>query len=313
MTRAIVTTSATFGRFSDAPVEQLRSAGYEVRFVERNDRAGLLVALADAEAWIVGFEPVNAETLAAAPDVRVVAKCGVGLDNFDFEYLRSRHIDWLNVPGGNSGAVAEYAIGQLLALTRGVAVNDRLVRGGAWRPIVGRGLDGLTLGIVGFGNIGTRVGVLARAFGMRILITDPIVNETALAAVDGRAVALHKLLAGADAVTLHVPLAGDTWHLIGAAEFAAMRPSTFLVNTARGGVVDEAALVSALRDGRIAGAALDVTEAEPLPADSPLRGAPNLLLSPHTAGYSDTALATVTMSCAESLLAALADASEPVR
>ena len=305
MSRVVVTSSVTFGKFSDAPVQLLRDAGYEVRFVGRDDRAGLLDALRDATAWIAGFEPVDAQTLDGAPDVQVVAKCGVGLDNFDLDYLRGRDIGWFNVPGGNSGAVAEYAIGQLLALARGVADNDRLVRDGGWRPVVGRGLDGATLGIVGYGAIGTRVGALARAFGMQVLVTDPVVDGPALAAVGGRAVPLPDLLAAADAVTLHVPLDETTHGLIGAREFAAMRPGTFLVNAARGGVVDETALVDALRAGTVAAAALDVTEQEPLPADSPLRDAPNLLLSPHTAGYSDTALATVTMTCAQSLLAAL--------
>ncbi len=301
----MVASSVTFGRYSEEPVQRLREAGYEVRLVERDDRPALLAALADAEAWVAGFEPVGAETLAAAPGIRVVAKCGVGLDTFDFDYLRSRGISWCNVPGGNSGAVAEYAIGQLLALARGVATNDGLVRGGGWRPVVGRGLDSRTLGIVGFGNIGKRVGRLARAFGMRIVVTDPVIDEALLADLGARAVPLPQLLGEADAVTLHVPLAPDTHHLIGEAELAAMRPEACLINAARGGVVDEVALVDALHSGAIAAAALDVSEIEPLPVDSALRSAPNLLLSPHTAGYSDTALAEVTRQCARNVLTAL--------
>jgi phosphoglycerate dehydrogenase-like enzyme len=301
----VVTSSPTFGQYSAAPVELLRDAGYEVRFVARDDRSGLLEALRDAAAWITGFEPVSAETLAAAPDIRVVGKCGAGMDNFDFDYLTSRGIGWVNVPGGNSGAVAEYTIGQLLALTRGIAANDRLVREGAWRPVVGRGLDGATLGVVGFGAIGRSVAALARAFGMSVLITDPAADPAAVAAVDGRAVPLEELLGAADAVSLHIPLVEATRHLIGAAELAAMKPTAYLINASRGGTVDEVALAHALREGQLAGAALDVAEQEPLPAESPLREVPNLLLSPHTAGYSDVALAIVTMSCAESLLAAL--------
>lgn len=305
MTPSVVASSVTFGRFSDEPTQRLRDAGYQVVFIDRDDRPGLLVALRDASAWIVGFEPVGVETLSDAPNVRVVAKCGAGMDNFDFDYLRSREIAWTNVPGGNSGAVAEYTIGQLLAVARGVASNDRLVRSGGWRAVVGRGLDGATLGIVGFGAIGKRVGLLARALGMNVLVTDPVIDPVALEAVGARVVSLPELLAAADAVTLHVPLADDTRGLIGARELALMRPTAFLVNSARGGIVDENALVAALADGAIAGAALDVVEQEPLPGDSPLLGASNLLLSPHTAGYSDTALAVVTMHCAEGLLAAL--------
>jgi D-3-phosphoglycerate dehydrogenase len=137
---------------------------------------------------------------------------------------------------------------------------------------------------------------------MRVLVADPFADPAALAEHGAEAVALPELLARADVVSLHVPLTEGTRHLIGAAELAAMRPGALLVNDSRGGTVDEAALVDALADGRLAGAALDVFEREPLPADSPLRSAPNLLLSSHTAGYSDTALAVVTMSCARSLL-----------
>jgi len=305
MSRVVVASSPTFGRYSDAPVELLRSAGCEVRFIARDDRPALAAALRDASAWITGFEPVGAATLDDAPHIRVVAKCGAGMDNFDHDYLHGRGIAWVNVPGGNSGAVAEYTLGQLIALARGVAANDRSVRNGVWRPVVGQGLDGRTLGVVGFGAIGRRVAALARAFGMNVLVTDPAVDAAVLADTAAAAVPLDELLRRSDAVSLHVPLVDSTRHLIGADELATMRPQALLVNDSRGGTVDEVALVAALRAGTIAGAALDATAREPLPADSPLLDAPNLLLSPHTAGYSDTALATVTMRCAESLLAAL--------
>jgi len=153
MSRVVVASSPTFGRYSDAPVELLRSAGCEVRFIARDDRPALAAALRDASAWITGFEPVGAATLDDAPHIRVVAKCGAGMDNFDHDYLHGRGIAWVNVPGGNSGAVAEYTLGQLIALARGVAANDRSVRNGVWRPVVGQGLDGRTLGVVGFGAI----------------------------------------------------------------------------------------------------------------------------------------------------------------
>ena len=305
MSRVVVASSPTFGRYSDAPVELLRSAGCEVRFIARDDRPALAAALRDASAWITGFEPVGAATLDDAPHIRVVAKCGAGMDNFDHDYLHGSGIAWVNVPGGNSGAVAEYTLGQLIALARGVAANDRSVRNGVWRPVVGQGLDGRTLGVVGFGAIGRRVAALARAFGMNVLVTDPAVDAAVLAETAAAAVPLDELLRRSDAVSLHVPLVDSTRHLIGADELATMRPQALLVNDSRGGTVDEVALVAALRAGTIAGAALDATAREPLPADSPLLDAPNLLLSPHTAGYSDTALATVTMRCAESLLAAL--------
>ena len=302
MGRTIVSSSPTFGRYSDAPLRLLHDAGCDVALLERGDREALAAALPRASAWIAGFEPVDASTLDAAPHIRVVAKCGAGMDNFDMEYLAARGIAAVNVPGGNSGAVAEYTIGQILALARGVARNDGAVRAVAWKPTVGQGLDGRVLGIVGFGAIGRRVAALAVPFGMQVVVADPLADPDALAEHGAQAVALPELLARADVVSLHVPLTEGTRHLIGAAELASMRPGSLLVNDSRGGIVDETALVGALVDGRLAGAALDVFEREPLPADSPLRDAPNLLLSSHTAGYSDTALAVVTMRCAQSLL-----------
>lgn len=303
----VVSSSPTFGRYSTEPVEMLRAAGCTVQLLERGDTEALRRALPDAHAWIVGFEPVDDSTLSAARDIQVVAKCGAGLDNFDRGYLAGRGIEVVSVPGGNSRAVAEYTMAQVLALARGVVVNDRAVRAAAWKPNIGMGLDGRTLGVVGFGAIGRRVATLASAFGMSILVADPFVDEAVLRAHDAESLHLPDLLARADVVSLHVPLTLETRHLIGAAELAAMSAHALLVNDSRGGVIDEDALCAALRDGAIGGAALDVFEREPLPADSPLMDVPNLILSSHTAGYSDSALATVTGQCAAYVLEKLRD------
>jgi D-3-phosphoglycerate dehydrogenase / 2-oxoglutarate reductase len=301
----VVSTSPSFGRYSEEPLERLRAAGCEVKLVPRDDRASLLDALGDAHAWIAGFEPVGAETLDGAPRMRVVAKCGAGMDNFDRPYLQGRGIAAVNVPGGNSGAVAEWAIAQLLALARGTIAADRAVRAGRWAPVVGAGLEGRTLGVVGLGRIGRRVADLARAFGMHVLAHDPGLDPGIMRDLGASPVTVGDLFNTADSVSLHVPLVDATRGLVGAAELDLLGPRGYLVSCSRGGVVDEAALLAALHGDRIAGAALDVFATEPLPADSPLRDAPNLLLSPHTAGYSDTALAEVTLQCADNVLAAL--------
>lgn len=305
MTWTVVSTSPSFGRTSAAPVERLRAAGCEVRLLPRDDRGALLEALVDADAWIAGFEPVAEETLGAAPHVSVVAKCGAGTDNFDRAYLERRGIRAVNVPGGNSGAVAEWAFAQLLTLARRPDEADRDVREGRWGPVVGAGLDGRTLGIVGMGRIGRRVADLARAFGMRVVAHDPGLGASEVEALGALPVALPELFERADDVSLHVPLVESTRGLVGAHELDLLGAAGHLVSCSRGGVVEEDALVAALHEGRIAGAALDVFAIEPLPQDSSLRGAPRLLLSPHTAGYSDTALARVTMQCADNLLDAL--------
>lgn len=305
MTWTVVSTSPSFGRYSQEPLTQLREAGCEVITLPANDRPALLTALATADAWIAGFEPVGAETLADATAIRVVAKCGAGMDNFDHPYLAERGIIAANVPGGNSDAVAEYAMGQVLALTRGIAANDHSIREGQWGPMVGTGLAGRTLGLIGFGRIGRRVTSLAKAFGMNVRVHDPGLNEAAFREAGVTSGTQADVLRAADIVSLHVPLTDGTRGLISDSELDLIGPEGFLVNCSRGGVIDESALIDALTEGRIAGAALDVFAIEPLPMDSPLRGAPRLLLSSHTAGYSDTALRTVTLQCATNVLTAL--------
>lgn len=303
--RTVISSSPSFGRYSQEPVALLRDAGCEVHLLERGDTRALLAALPGADAWIAGFEPVDATTLSGATRLKVVAKCGAGMDNFDLDYLAGRGIATVNVPGGNAGAVAEYTIAQVLSLARGLGPSDAATRAGRWSPTIGMGLQGRTLGVVGLGAIGREVARLATAFGMSVVVADPVADAGTVRAAGGELVGLPELLRRSDVVTLHVPLNEDTRHLIGAAELAAMPDHALLVNDSRGGVVDEQAVAAALHAGTLGGAALDVFEREPLAADDPLLTAPRLLLSPHTAGYSDAALAVVTHRCAESLLAAL--------
>jgi phosphoglycerate dehydrogenase-like enzyme len=298
----VLSTSPSFGRHSDAPVDLLRDAGCEVVLAPRLAEPDLIAELAHADAWIAGFEPVAAGTVGAASRLRVVAKCGAGMDNFDLAYLAERGIRAVNVPGGNAGAVAEYAVGLLIALARGIVATDATVRSGGWGPVVGTGLAGRTLGIVGLGRIGGRVAELGRALGMQVLAHDPGLADREIRLRGVVPAALPDLLAAADVVSLHVPLTAATRGLIGEPELGLLGPEGLLVSCSRGGVVDEVALCAALGDGTVRAAALDVFENEPLPADSPLRDAPRLLLSSHTAGYSDRALADVTWQCARNVL-----------
>lgn len=305
MTWTVVSSSPSFGRYSDEPLDLLRRSGCEVTLLTPGDRPALEAGLSRADAWVVGFEPVDDSTLADTAGVRVVAKCGAGMDNFDLPYLEGRGIAAVNVPGGNSDAVAEYVMGQLLALARGVAANDHSIRAGHWAPTVGTGLAGRRLGIVGFGRIGQRLAGMATAFGMTVVATDPAMDDASIAAHGAEPCDLDSLLRDADVVSLHVPLVDATRNLIDADALARMPAHALLLNCSRGGVVDEDALVDSLAAGRLGGAALDVFAHEPLAASSPLFGAPKLLLSSHTAGYSDTALHTVAMQCAQNVLDAL--------
>src|SRR5512142_2484676 len=252
--------------------------------------ADLATEVRDADALIVRNRTrVDAALLAQAPRLRVVGRLGVGLDNIDVAACRERNVTVVPATGANARAVAEYVIATALLLLRGAFASTSAVAAGAWPRAAlshGRELAGKTIGLVGFGGIGRLTGGLARAMGMQAIGFDPNVPAASSVWSDESTSprSLPELLAEADVVSLHVPLTTDTRHLIDAARIAAMKRDAILINTARGGVVDERALAEALRAGRIAGAALDVFEHEPLGAQTPLADCPNLLLTPHIAG-----------------------------
>ncbi len=276
------------------------------------DPAALHAALAGAQALIIrNRTQVNAALLTAAPGLRVLGRLGVGLYNIDLPACQARRIDVIPASGANADSVAEYVILALGSLLRGAFHSTAEITAGGWpreRLIGGREMAGKTLGIIGFGDIGRRVAKLADAFRMRILGHDPLLPATHAGWAETRTemVGLEELLARADAVTLHVPLTPETHGLLGPARLALMKPDAVLVNAARGGVVDEAALAAALRAGRLGGAALDVFAAEPLSPTHPLVGAPNLILSPHIAGATVESNARVSSLIAARVLVALA-------
>lgn len=252
--------------------------------------ADLLQAAADADALIVrNRTQVRGELLTAMRRCKVIGRLGVGLDNIDVDACRERGIHVAPAVGANARAVAEYVVAMALLLLRGAFLMSDRVASGAWpRAALTGGFEvqGRTLGIVGFGSIGQTTAVLARQLGMQVLACDRKgAAGTAASPVDGVALgSLATLLVASDVVSLHVPLTSETRGLIGAAELAAMKRGAALINVARGGVVEEAALAQALRSGHLRGAALDVFADEPLPAGSVLAGVPNLVLTPHIAG-----------------------------
>jgi (S)-sulfolactate dehydrogenase len=252
--------------------------------------ADLAREVRDADALIVRNRTrVDVALLAEAARLRVVGRLGVGLDNIDVEACRGRNVTVVPATGANARAVAEYVIATALLLLRGAFASTSAVAAGAWPRAAlshGRELAGKTIGLVGFGGIGRLTGGLARAMGMQAIGFDPNVPPASRVWSDESTSprSLPALLAEADVVSLHVPLTADTRHLIDASRIAGMKRDAILINTARGGVVDERALAEALRANRIAGAALDVFEHEPLGAESPLADCPHLLLTPHIAG-----------------------------
>lgn len=272
-----------------------------------DDREGLLATLADAEAVIVRNRTrVDTELLDHAPGLKVVGRLGVGLDNIDLRACESRGIAVCPATGANDVAVAEYAIAAALILLRGVWQATDDVIGGKWprTQSIGREISGKRLGLVGFGSIAREVAARARALGMVVSAFDPYLAVDDPAWSDVRASTLAELAKDCDVVSVHVPLTDETRHLIAQKFIRSMRPGAILVNTARGGVVDEQALAEALREGRLGGAALDVFESEPLDEASvaTFTDIPNLLLTPHIAGITEEANQRVSLLTARNVL-----------
>jgi phosphoglycerate dehydrogenase-like enzyme len=246
-------------------------------------RAEQLRLAADADGYITHLEPVDEEVFAAAPRLRVVSAGGVGYDHIDLDAATRHGVSVCICAGCNNHAVSELALGMMLALARQILPADRAVREGGWPRLVGPELWGKTLGVVGLGRVGKSVALIGRGLGMRVLATDiqwdvTFANEHQISYVP-----LPRLLRESDFVSLHCPLTPQTRGLMNAERLAQLKPAAYLINTARGPIIEEAALVAALRDGRIAGAGLDVFETEPHP-DNPYVAFPNVVLAPHLGG-----------------------------
>lgn len=277
-----------------------------------HDRAALLQAVRGTEALVVRNRcRVDADVLeAAGPSLAVVGRLGAGLDNIDTVACRAAGVQVVFARGANADAVCEYVFAGLLHLLRSLGAADAAVRAGAWprEGYSGGELSGRTLGLLGLGEVGRRMARRAHAFGLPTIGYDPVVggDSPLLRGVPVTVLGYEDVLTGADILSLHLPLLPATRGLIGREALARMRPGAILVNAARGGIVDEAALAEALRDGRLGGAVLDVREVEPPPQPDPLATAPRALLTPHIAGLTAEAQARVGLMVAEDILAVLA-------
>ncbi len=275
-----------------------------------DDRGRLLEVVGGADALIVrNRTQVDAALLSGASRLVVVGRLGVGLDNIDLEACASRSIAVRPATGANAVAVAEYVIAAVMALIRGSFFATGAVIGGDWPRAEATGFEvrGRTLGLIGYGAIARIVADLARGLGMAVVAHDPYVDPADPLWGATRNLPLAELLAASDAVSLHVPLTDDTRGLIGADEIAMMKPTAVLVNTARGGIVDETALISALSAGELRGAALDVFDREPVGAEEGkvFEDVPNLLLTPHVAGITEESNRRVSDMIADEVIAVL--------
>jgi len=302
---------------AQAGVETL-SAAHETAVRLGLDRPGLLALLAEPPGWdalVVRSQTwVDAELLdAAAPRLSVVGVASVGIDRIDVGAATRAGVMVVNAPTGNTIAAAEHTMALMLALLRHVPQADASVRIGEWdrARFTGRELRGKTLGIIGLGKIGRAVARRATGFEMRVITSDPYLTADQASEAGAKLVGMAELLHRSDVITVHTPLTAQTRNLLGRAQLDATRPGAFVLNVARGGIVDERALADALASGHLAGAAVDVYGTEPMAPDSPLRGAPNLVLTPHLGASTAEAQDRVGVEMAEQVVMALGGVTPP--
>lgn len=311
----VLVTATDYARNCAAAKRLLEQNGFEV--IENPHgrpmtRAELGEFLPEISAVVAGVDDWTDEVFGSAPNLRVIARFGVGVDNIDLAAAKARGIQVTNARGANADAVAELAIGGMLAILRNFPALDRSTRAGRWVRFVGHTLRGRVLGLVGFGAIARYVAKLARAFDAEVVAFDSFPDEAAARALGVRFVPLDELLSASDIVSLHVPATPETKNLICAKTLSRMKYGAILVNTARGAVVDEAALLDALKSGRLSGAVLDVHATEPTSADDPLFALENVLVFPHTAAETWETYHQVGLITAEAVIDVIRSGKEPV-
>lgn len=281
-------------------------AAFEIVSIDDSAGEEFSDVLAKADALIVrSATTVSRELIARAPNLSAVGRAGVGVDNIDIPAATERGVAVFNAPAGNTISAAELTMGLILSVARKIAAADSSVRAGRWDRAAFKGVElrGKMLGLIGAGRIGGEVARLSRAFGMGVIAYDPYLTRERALDLGVPLVSLEEVLDHGDVISIHTPLTDETRGICGPDALARMKPTAFVINASRGGVVDEMALAKALRDGDIAGAALDVYENEPLPEDSPLRGVPNLVLTPHVGASTSEAQVGVATEVARKIRA----------
>lgn len=287
--------------------------GFEIQHCDGANRAELLSALGNANAVLVrSATKMDAEAIAASPNLKIIARAGVGLDNVDVPAATAAGVLVVNAPTSNIVSAAELAVSLLLAVARNVVPANLALKNGQWKrsQFGGVELQGKTVGIIGMGKIGMLVAKRLAGFDMKFVAYDPYVKDAPTGGPEIKMVSLDELLAESDFVTIHIPKTDETKGLINAAALAKMKPTAFVVNAARGGVLDESALFDALKSGTIAGAGLDVYATEPC-TDSPLFSLNNVVATPHLGASTEEAQEKAGVAVAESVVAAFAGIEVP--
>jgi len=300
----ILITPRSFASFSDKPIKMLTEKGYEI---QRNNtgkpykKEEMLKLIRDVDGIIIGIDELSAEIIEEANELKVISKYGIGLDNIDINMATNKKIVVTNTPTANVDAVADLTFGLILSLARRVPEADRKTKSGKWGKIIGKSVWEKTIGIIGLGKIGRQVVKRAKGFEMNILAFD-IVKDKKFAQKYGiKYVNLEKLLRKSDYITIHVPLNDATHGMISYEELGKIKEDAFLINTSRGGIVDEEALYDVLRNKKLRGAALDVYNNEP-PRESPLKELDNVIMTPHIGAYTEEAIENMSIQAAQNLI-----------
>jgi len=302
--KKVLITSRSFGKVSDEPLNILKDAGLDVTLMGTNfDEEKFKEVIPEYDALIIGAHKFYSEDMKRCPNLKIIAKHGAGLDNINLEDAKELGITVTNVPAMNSNAVADLAFGHILNICRGISYGNAKVHNGEWKTYTGRDVYKKTLGLIGFGAIAKNVARRASGFSMDVLAYDPFVKEVPEEFKDYvKLVDFDTVVKNSDIISIHVPLTEETRNMFNKETIYSMKKEAYLVNTGRGGIINEADLYDCMKAGHLGGAALDVVEKEPIEKDNPLLTLENVVITPHMGMYSVEAINAVSMVCAKNVV-----------
>lgn len=302
--KKVLITSRSFGKTSDKPLEILRNADIEYTLMGENfDEEEFKKVIPQYDALIIGAHTFDPEDMKRCSNLKIIAKHGAGVDNIDLAEAAKLGITVTNVPAMNANAVADLAFGHIVNISRGISNADKEVHNGEWKTYTGKDVYKKVLGLIGFGSIAKNVGRRAKGFSMKVLAYDPFVKELPEEFKDYvELVDFQTIVKESDIISIHVPLTEDTKDLFDKETIYNMKKEAYLVNTARGGIINEQDLYECMKEGYLSGAALDVVEEEPIDLNNPLLTLENAVITPHMGMYSIEAISAVSIACAENIV-----------